>query len=112
MTLPVMSQVITRALVFQACFIGLLSAQSGLDQPQPVAPYLNGVFPANTPGSTPGGTWTTQNAFPSLSFPEPVRIVEHPRENKLAVVSATPSINPRNAGPAPSTVVRKNGSSG
>lgn len=103
MTLPVMSQVITRALVFQACFIGLLSAQSGLDQPQPFAPYLNGVFPANTPGSTPGGSWATQNAFPSLSFPEPVRIVEHPRENKLAVVSKTGPIWIFNSSPSTTT---------
>ncbi|NQX02648.1 PQQ-dependent sugar dehydrogenase, partial [bacterium] len=72
-------------------------AQSGLDQAQPFAAFLNGVFPPSTPGSivptTPGaGSWSTQNAFPYLSFPEPVRIVEHPRENKLAVVSKTGQI--------------------
>ena len=68
---------------------GAASAQSGLDQPQPFAAYLNGIFPANTPGSAPAGSWSTQNAFSSLTFPEPVRIVEHPRANKLVVVSKT-----------------------
>ncbi|RYD31204.1 MAG: hypothetical protein EOP85_23010, partial [Verrucomicrobiaceae bacterium] len=89
MNLPTLSEVIARAIVLTACITAPAAAQSGLDQPQPFAPYLNGVFPANPPGSTPGGTWTTQNAFPALSFPEPVRIVEHPRENKLVVVSKT-----------------------
>jgi uncharacterized repeat protein (TIGR03806 family) len=68
---------------------GGLSAQSGLDQAQPFTAFLNGKFPSTTPGSTPGGSWTTQNAFPGLGFPEPVRIVEPPRENKLVVVSKT-----------------------
>jgi uncharacterized repeat protein (TIGR03806 family) len=89
--------------VLMACASGFLSAQSGLDQAQPFAPYLNGVFPANTPGSTPGGSWTTQNAFPSLSFPEPVRLVEHPRENKLVVVSKTGPIWIFNSSPQTTT---------
>ncbi|MGD7654483.1 MAG: PQQ-dependent sugar dehydrogenase, partial [Verrucomicrobiales bacterium] len=61
----------------------------GLDQPEPFTAFLNGSFPSSIPGSTPGGSWATQNAFPNLSFPEPVRIVEHPREQKLVVVSKT-----------------------
>ncbi|RYD24430.1 MAG: hypothetical protein EOP88_00040 [Verrucomicrobiaceae bacterium] len=89
MNLPALSQVLARVLVAHVVLTSLAAAQSGLDQPQPFAPYLNGVFPANPPGSTPGGSWTTQNAFPALNFPEPVRIVEHPRENKLVVVSKT-----------------------
>ncbi len=69
--------------------VSRLKAQSGLDQAQPFGAFFNGKFPATSPGSTPGGSWTTQNAFPALSFPEPVRIVEHPRANKLVVVSKT-----------------------
>lgn len=69
-----------------------LSAQPpGLDAPVPFAAFHAGVFPATDPG-TASGNWTYIDAFPSLSFPEPVRIVEHPRANKLAVVSKTGAI--------------------
>jgi uncharacterized repeat protein (TIGR03806 family) len=80
-----------------------LSAQTGLDQAQPFAPFLNGVFPSHTPGSTPGGSWATQNAFGNLTFPEPVRIVEHPRDTKLAVVSKTGTLWIFNDSPLTST---------
>ena len=91
MKASVMLCLVLRVMLLAAASLasGAASAQSGLDQPQPFAAYLNGIFPANTPGSAPAGSWSTQNAFSSLTFPEPVRIVEHPRANKLVVVSKT-----------------------
>src|SRR3546814_13054750 len=58
-------------------------AAPGLTAPAPVGAYLNGVFPDTTPGSSQNATWTTRNAFPNLTFVEPVRIIEHPTQNKL-----------------------------
>jgi uncharacterized repeat protein (TIGR03806 family) len=69
------------------------SARPGLDKPEAFGAFLNGAFPSKTPGSRVGsGAWSVQNAFPRLTFPEPVRIVEHPRANQLVVVSKTGQI--------------------
>jgi uncharacterized repeat protein (TIGR03806 family) len=68
---------------------GVVLAQGGLDAPEPVGAFLDGVFPSLTPGTTPGGTWGTQNALPNLVFSEPVRIVEHPLEDQLVIASKT-----------------------
>lgn len=63
------------------CTITALSPQAaaapGLDSPQPVGAYLNGVFPQRTPG--PSGTWALTNAFPNLTFIDPVRMIKDPR---------------------------------
>lgn len=52
-------------------------AAPGLDSPQPVSAFLNGKFPASTPG--PSGNWGLADAFPNLTFIDPVRIVKDPR---------------------------------
>ena len=62
-----------------------VSAVPGLDFPTPVAPYLEGVFPSNSSG-TSSGAWTQVDYYPDLTFVEPIRIVEHPTENKLIIV--------------------------
>lgn len=57
----------------------LLNPESGLQNPQPIGPYLNGVFTADPP--TEGGatvTYTVQNAFPNLTFNDPVKMLELP----------------------------------
>jgi uncharacterized repeat protein (TIGR03806 family) len=56
----------------------------GLDSPQPVAPYLNGAFPAVPPGEATG--WSTVNAFPNLTFVEPLHLSEIPGSNQLLLV--------------------------
>ncbi|MEL6520407.1 MAG: DUF642 domain-containing protein [Pseudomonadota bacterium] len=59
-------------------------AQSGLSAPVPVAPYLDGAFPdAVFSGS---GGYQQVNFYPGLSFVEPIRIVEHPIEDRLVIV--------------------------
>lgn len=55
---------------------GFASAAPGLDEPQAVGAYLNGVFPTTTPG--PSGTWGVSDAFPNLTFVDPVRMVKDP----------------------------------
>ncbi|RYD48852.1 MAG: hypothetical protein EOP85_02740, partial [Verrucomicrobiaceae bacterium] len=52
-------------------------AAPGLDAPQPVAAFLNGKLPTSTPG--PSGNWGLADAFPNLTFIDPVRIVKDPR---------------------------------
>jgi uncharacterized repeat protein (TIGR03806 family) len=55
---------------------GSLVAQAGLDAPVAIGPFLNGVFPSRTPGPT--GTWSMVEAFPNLTFVDPVRMVKDP----------------------------------
>ncbi|MCP5545466.1 MAG: PQQ-dependent sugar dehydrogenase [Akkermansiaceae bacterium] len=82
---------------------GLPGQTPGLDSPVPFAAFHGGVFPSTEPGSTATGNWTTKDAYPNLSFPEPVRIVEHPRAAKLAVVSKTGPIWLINSTGSPTT---------
>ncbi|MEM8955177.1 MAG: carbohydrate-binding protein [Verrucomicrobiota bacterium] len=57
---------------------------SGLLSPQPISPYLNGNFPATT--SVSGG-WEVIEAFPNLSFYDPVGFVPVPNSNDIFVVA-------------------------
>ncbi len=57
----------------------LLNPESGLQSAEPIGPYLNGVFTADAP--TPEGdsaTYTVVNAFPNLTFNDPVKMLELP----------------------------------
>ncbi|MHA3774435.1 discoidin domain-containing protein [Verrucomicrobiota bacterium sgz303538] len=56
----------------------------GVDIPQPVAPYFNGVFPASPPGEANG--WATENAFPNLTFVDPMWMTEIPGRNEFLLV--------------------------
>lgn len=58
---------------------------------QPVEPYFNGVFPVQTPGSASG--WTTQNAFPNLTFVDPIWLTEIPGTNELLMVGKSGKIS-------------------
>ena len=78
------------------CFTALLflspqlHAMPGLTTPEPMGMFLNGAFPETSPG-TPRSSglndWVQQDYYPSLTFVEPIRIVEHPTENRLIIVS-------------------------
>ena len=59
---------------------GAALASPGLDQAEPIAAYLNGVFPSTAPGASVGtdGGYTQRNYFPGVEFVEPLRIIEHP----------------------------------
>jgi len=68
-----------------ALFSSTALGAPGLTEPQAIGAFLNGKFANAPPGS--GGGWTHRDYFPSVSFVEPIRIVEHPVLNKLIVVS-------------------------
>lgn len=47
--------------------------------PEPVGPYLNGIFPEETPGSgSASGNWVVVNAYPNLLFADPLSIIQIP----------------------------------
>ncbi len=56
----------------------------GLDAPQPVNPFFNGVFPAAAPGQPTG--WSTENAFPNLTFIDPLWLTPIPGSTNLLLV--------------------------
>lgn len=66
-------------------------AEYGLDQPQPIGKYLNNIFPEETPGGVSGG-WEVVNAFPNLTFVDPVQIIELPGQNKFLVAGKKGSL--------------------
>ena len=59
-----------------ALFSSTALGAPGLTEPQAIGAFLNGKFANAPPGS--GGGWTHRDYFPSVSFVEPIRIVEHP----------------------------------
>lgn len=63
-------------LVLGFLFLATIFARAGLDAPAPVSPFLGNVFPTTTPGPT--GSWGITDAFPNLTFTDPVRMVKDP----------------------------------
>ena len=61
------------------------SAAPGLDSPSAVGAYLDGSFPSTSPGSAEGG-WVQVDYYPGLNFVEPIRIIEHPAEDRLLII--------------------------
>ena len=57
---------------------------SGLDAPQAVGAFFNNAFPQSAPGSLSG--WTTVNAFPNLTFVDPLWLTEIPGTNQFLLV--------------------------
>ncbi|MCB1076755.1 MAG: PQQ-dependent sugar dehydrogenase, partial [Verrucomicrobiae bacterium] len=60
-------------------------AQGGLDAAAPIGKYLNGALPTATPRPA-SGSWTLVNAFPGLTFIDPVQMLPVPGSNRLIVV--------------------------
>jgi hypothetical protein len=67
------------------CAPSLHAQTGGLDQPEPVGKYLNGALPSGTPRPSTG-SWTLTNAFPNLTFIDPVEMLPVPFSNRLMVV--------------------------
>ena len=57
----------------------------GLTSPSAVDQFLDGAFPETSPNSSPDAEWVAVD-YSAASFVEPIRIVEHPVENRLVVV--------------------------
>lgn len=64
-----------------------LTAQTlgGLNQATAVGPFLNGSLPPRTPRPSTGG-WRLVNAFPGLTFIDPVQMIPVPYSNRLLVL--------------------------
>ena len=78
-----------RLLVSVAALAVLLAAPAmaqpyGLPSPQPVAPYLNGSLPSRTPGTS--GSWSVENAFPGLTFRDPLQLIEIPGADRFLMI--------------------------
>ncbi|MEO5916488.1 MAG: Ig-like domain-containing protein [Luteolibacter sp.] len=79
------------ALIF-ACLLAVLlgivsdaAAQpGGLDAPQAVGAFFNGTFPQTPPGEASG--WTTANAFPNLTFIDPLWLTPVPGTGDMLLV--------------------------
>lgn len=71
--------------------IGLLANGNQSWAAQPVTAYFNGVFPTKAPGSALG--WTTQNAFPKLTFVDPMWLTEIPGRSEMLVVGKSGRIS-------------------
>jgi uncharacterized repeat protein (TIGR03806 family) len=56
----------------------------GLDAPQAVGAYFNATFPTTAPGQATG--WETENAFPNLTFIDPIWMTEIPGTNEFLLV--------------------------
>lgn len=70
-------------IAFALASLGAVCA-GGLNAPEPVGAFFNGVFPQGEPGSVTG--WTTENAFPNLTFVDPLVLREIPGTSELLVV--------------------------
>lgn len=62
----------------------VLAQGGGLDAPQPVGAFFNGTFPTAAPGQSTG--WQTENAFPNLTFVDPLWLTEIPGMNEFLLV--------------------------
>ncbi|MCW1925141.1 Ig-like domain-containing protein [Luteolibacter arcticus] len=56
----------------------------GLDAPQAVGAFFNNAFPQAAPGSSSG--WQAVNAFPNLTFVDPLWLTEIPGTNEFLLV--------------------------
>ncbi|MDB6125051.1 MAG: hypothetical protein JWQ71_4044 [Pedosphaera sp.] len=60
-----------------------MGAPYGQDTRNPVGPFFNNILPRIAPGDS--GAWTTVNAFPNLTFQDPVFLIPEPGTNRLYV---------------------------
>jgi uncharacterized repeat protein (TIGR03806 family) len=77
------------ALLVLACFwagfpFHASGQAGGLDAPQAVGAFFNNTFPQSAPGSLSG--WQAVNAFPNLTFVDPLWLTDIPGTNQLLLV--------------------------
>jgi hypothetical protein len=65
----------------------LTLAAYGLDAPAAVGPFLNGVFPTQTPNAPGSSTWTVVPAFPNVRVDNALVIEPNPANNRMYVGS-------------------------
>src|SRR5690242_13972147 len=62
----------------------VLAQPYGLDQPQPIGPYLNNVFPPTAPSSS--ASWNVEIAFTNAIFDQPMFLLPYPGTNRLVIL--------------------------
>lgn len=55
--------------------------QHGLDQPEALGIFLNNKLPTQTPSTATA--WTVENAYPNLTFVDPLQLIELPGTNRF-----------------------------
>lgn len=75
-------------LLFTLGVTSFLVPDRGVDEVGEMGPYLNGLFPDETPnaGGNNGVTYSVENAFRSLTFIDPVDMVEIPGTDKWLMI--------------------------
>ncbi|MDB6123106.1 MAG: Laminin sub domain 2 [Pedosphaera sp.] len=63
---------------------GLFAQPYGLDQTQPIGPYLNNVFPPTAPASS--ASWNVEIAFTNATFDQPIFMLPYPGTNRLVMI--------------------------
>src|SRR6476646_7663552 len=56
----------------------------GLDQPQPIGPYLNNAFPPVAPSAS--ASWNVEIAFTNISIDQPMFMLPYPGTNRLVIL--------------------------
>ncbi len=85
---PRFAETVSLCLALSAWLLGAVpraeAQPGGLDAPQAVGAFFNGTFPSATPGQASG--WTTENAFPNLTFVDPLWLTPIPGTGDLLLV--------------------------
>ena len=76
----------TIALAVAVAAAGAVAAP-GLDQAPVVGPYFDGVFPLSNPGNGSSTTWRVVNAYPHLTFNDPLVYTPVPGTDRVVVAS-------------------------
>ncbi len=74
-------------ILFSLLFIPAAFAQTsgGLNQAEVIGPFLNGALPPRTPRPSTG-SWKLVNAFPKLTFIDPVQMLPVPYSNRFLIL--------------------------
>jgi glucose/arabinose dehydrogenase len=82
----------------------ILAQPYGLESRPALGAFLNDAFPKATPGIVPGG-YSTVEAFPNLTFDDPVSLIAEPDSDRLYVCGRQGTIHFFTNNPATSTKV-------
>jgi uncharacterized repeat protein (TIGR03806 family) len=83
-----------------------VSSKGGLDEPAvAVGPFLDGMFPRNTPGSLPGSQWASVDAFPGINLQNTIVLASNPGDDRIYASSQDGLIVSFQNDPSASTTV-------
>ncbi|MGH1363701.1 MAG: NPCBM/NEW2 domain-containing protein, partial [Calditrichia bacterium] len=80
LTITILSAILAALTAFSPFLTG-----PGLSNPEPIGAYLNGVFPNEAPSNGQNVSYTIEEAFPELTFIDPVKMVEAPGNQFMVV---------------------------